>query len=90
MMLRAAAFALLLLLAACSKVTQQNFGKIRDGMTEEEVQSILGLPAATSRVDVGGFSGTSLSWRSGDAEITVRFLNGKAVLKSFSLSAPGK
>jgi len=87
---RAAALALLLVLAGCSKVTQENFNRIRDGMTENEVQSILGLPAASSRMDVGGFSGTSSSWRSGDAEITVRFLNGKAVLKSFSLSAPGK
>ena len=45
MKLRAFAFAAVLLLAACSKVTQENFSKIQDGMSEQEVTAILGGPA---------------------------------------------
>ena len=72
-----------LILAACSKVTQENFAKIEEGMTEEQVRAILGTPDESNSVNVLGVSGTASRWRSGDAVITVRFVNGKAALKSF-------
>lgn len=87
MRIRLLAFAALLLLAACSKVTQQNFAKIQDGMTEQEVAAILGSPTETSSSSILGLSGTSSTWRGGDAVITIRFVNGKAVLKN--LEKPG-
>ena len=83
MTLRFLAFAALLALAACSKITQENFNKVQDGMTEAEVQAILGAPATSSEVDILGVSGTASTWRANDAEITIRFLNGKVALKSF-------
>src|SRR2546430_9292665 len=73
----------LLLLAACSKITQENFGKIEQGMPEQQVLAILGSPTESSSVDVLGVSGTSARWTSADAQITVRFVNGKVALKSF-------
>jgi len=56
-----------LLLASCTKVTQENFAKVQDGMSEEAVRAILGTPTDVSS----------------DAVITVRFVNGKAALRSF-------
>ena len=87
MKVRALAFAALLVLAACSRVTQDNFAKIQDGMTEQEVATILGSPAETSSSSILGISGTSSTWKGGDAIITVRFVNGKVALKSFDKPA---
>jgi len=66
-----------LLLAACSKVNLENFARIHEGMTEQEVVAILGTPTESQSVTVLGISGTTARWQSGDAEITVRFVNGK-------------
>jgi hypothetical protein len=72
-----------LAVAACSKVTQENFAKIQDGMSEQEVIALLGAPSESNSINVLGVSGTSSRWVSGDAEINVRFVNGKVALKSF-------
>jgi hypothetical protein len=74
---------LALLLAACSKVTADNFEKIQDGMSEQEVRALLGNPSESNSVTVLGVSGTASRWRGGDAEIVVRFINGKVALKTF-------
>ncbi|MBI1942906.1 MAG: hypothetical protein HYS35_04500 [Betaproteobacteria bacterium] len=79
-----------LLLAACSKVTQENFGKIQDGMAEQEVLAILGSPTESSSTTVLGISGTTSRWVSGDAEIMIRFLGGKVAVKRFDKAPPGK
>ena len=88
MKLRTFAFAAILLLAACSRVTQENFAKIQDGMTEQEVTAILGSPAESSSGSILGISGTSSKWTGGDATITIRFVNGKVALRNFD--KPGK
>lgn len=80
---RAFAFAAIVLLAACSKVTQENFARIQDGMSEQEVAAILGSPSESSTTSVLGISGTSSKWAGGDATITIRFVNGKVALKNF-------
>ena len=81
--MRPALFALLLLLAACSKVTQENYAKIQEGMTEQEVHAILGAPTESSTKTLLGISGTSSRWVSGDTAITIRFVNGKVAVSSF-------
>ena len=70
-------------LAACSKVNQENFLKVREGMSEEEVIALLGRPAESNSVNVLGISGTASRWVSGKAVITVRFVNGQVAFKSF-------
>ncbi|MGQ0654414.1 MAG: outer membrane protein assembly factor BamE domain-containing protein [Betaproteobacteria bacterium] len=79
-----------LLLAACTKVTQDNFAKIREGMSEQEVRAILGEPTESATTTVLGISGTSSKWASGDAVIAIRFVNGKVALSSFDKPAPKK
>ena len=73
----------ILFLVACSKVTQETFARIQEGMSEQEVHALLGKPSESSSVNVLGVSGSSSRWLAGDAAITVRFVNGKVVLKSF-------
>jgi len=74
---------LVLVLTACSKVTQENYQKIEEGMTEEQVIALLGRPAESNSVSVLGVSGTVSRWVAGDAVITVRFVNGKVGIKSY-------
>jgi hypothetical protein len=84
-------FAAMLLISACSKVTQENFSKVQDGMSEQEVAAILGSPAQSSSASVLGISGTTSTWNSAEATITIRFVNGKVALKSFDKpGAPNK
>ena len=73
----------LLLLAACSKVTQENFSKIQDGMSEQEVTALLGAPTTTSTVEVLGISGTHSRWEGSGAVISVRFVNGKVATRTY-------
>jgi hypothetical protein len=73
----------LILLTACSKVNQENFAKIQNGMTEQEVHAILGSPSESTSRDVLGITGTASRWVSGDAVITIRFVGGKVATKSF-------
>jgi hypothetical protein len=57
-----------LLLAACTRINQENFSKIETGMTEHQVLSI---------------SGTASRWVGRDAEINVRFVGGKVATKTY-------
>lgn len=87
-LIRTALFAGLLLLAACSKVSQENFAKIQNGMTEPEVAAILGSPSESTSRDVLGITGTASRWVSGDAVITIRFVGGKVATKAFDKPTP--
>lgn len=83
MRFRSLVLVLALALAACSKVNEENYAKVRDGMSEQEVQALLGSPTESSSVGVLGISGTSSRWVAKDAVITIQFVNGKVRLKSF-------
>jgi len=76
-------------LAGCpSKISKPNFDQIKLGMTQEEVQGILGPPSAATGLEIPVFSGTTSKWAQGDMLITVQFVNGKVVAKEFSQPAP--
>ncbi|HKJ08962.1 MAG TPA: outer membrane protein assembly factor BamE [Gammaproteobacteria bacterium] len=77
--------ALSMLLVACaSKINQDNFSRIHTGMTMEQVQALLGKPTGSSSMALGGFSGTSATWKGSDGTITVQFLNDQVQAKQFS------
>jgi hypothetical protein len=86
--MRCRVWLLVLLLAACSKVSEENFAKVEEGMTEEQVMAILGKPAEANSVSVLGVSGTTSRWAGNGATITIRFINGKVALKSFEKPPP--
>jgi len=83
MRIRALALTLLLFAAACSKITQENFSRIQDGMSEQEVHAVLGSPTESSSRTLLGITGTSSKWVASDAVITIQFVNGKVLLKTF-------
>lgn len=54
----AALIGVCLLLAACNKVNQENFSKIRAGMTKAEVERLLGQPSECA----GALGFASCTW----------------------------
>ena len=66
------------LLAACSKVTVENYAKIKAGMSYNEVSGILGNP--TSCDDAVGFK--SCKWGDTRSHVTVRFAGDAVILHS--------
>jgi len=72
-------------LMACSgaKITQENFDKIKTGMTMAEVKAILGEPADSSSTDVAVISGGTAMWKGDGITINIQFMNGKVIAKEF-------
>ena len=76
---------LLLWLAACgSRLNQENFEKIREGMSQKEVREILGEPVDASGASLLGFSSGEAVWKDDKTTITVHFLNDKVISKHMS------
>ena len=76
---------LLLCLAACgSHLNQENFDKIREGMSQKEVRQILGDPVDASGASFLGLSSGEAVWKDDNTTITVQFLNDKVVTKQMS------
>jgi uncharacterized protein YcfL len=74
-----------LLLTSCSsKINEQNYTQIQNGMTIEQVKAILGEPTESETLGIGPLSGTSAVWKnSSGTAINIKFLNGKVQLKTF-------
>ena len=84
-----AVIALVFALAGCgSKLNEENFARIQDGMTEQQVFELLGAPTETSSMGALGMSGTAATWRDKGATISVQFVNGKVRLKQFERAKP--
>ena len=66
------------LLAACSKITAENYAKLKAGMEYKEVTGILGNPASCD--DVVGFK--SCKWGDEKSHITVRFAGDAVIMHS--------
>ena len=73
-----------MILSGCSKVTKSNYDKIETGMTQQQVEDILGAGTPTQSVDVGGLGAKQLQWKDGNKTITVTIVNGKVTLKNAS------
>jgi len=81
----ALALCLGLALSACeSRVTQENFQKITNGMPEAEVTKILGKPTDVASMSLGPFSGTTSTWKGKEGTVAIQFVNGKVALKTFT------
>jgi outer membrane protein assembly factor BamE (lipoprotein component of BamABCDE complex) len=76
---------LLLWLAACgSRLNQENFEKIREGMSQKEVREILGEPVDASGASLLGLSSGEAVWKDDKTTVTVHFLNDKVISKEMS------
>lgn len=87
-MVKRASLLLLLLLAACARITQDNYLLLDEGMNEREVNALLGSPTESQSFNAFGYSSTLSRWVANDAVITVRFVNGKARIKTFDKPPP--
>ena len=70
--------AVAILLSGCSKLTPENYAKLKPGLTYAEVKSILGEPTRCD--DLVGFK--SCRWGDESRNITVRFAGDQVVLYS--------
>ena len=70
----------LLLLTACSRLTEDNLQKVHNGMTTAEVKAILGDPtnSATSSA-LGIVSGTTYTYHTSSSDVKITFLNDKVI-----------
>jgi len=73
------AVAALLLVAACSRLTEEKLQKIHNGMTTAEVKAILGDPTKTESSGVLGITGTTYTYHSGSSDVKITFLNDKVM-----------
>lgn len=74
----------LMIISCSSKVTQENFARIKNNMSMQEVIAILGEPTSAEGIMIAGISGTSAVWKSKNSEIDIQFLNDKVTVKSFN------
>jgi hypothetical protein len=65
-----------LLAAGCSRLTAENYGKVKVGMSYAEVTAVLGSPASCD--DAAGFR--SCRWGDEKRHATVRFVGDRVVL----------
>lgn len=75
---------LLLVLAACSPVTAENYAKVKVGMTREEVHDILGKPDEVAGGDFGPISMSAETWKGRKQTVKVTFGGDKVALKSIT------
>lgn len=82
-----------LLISGClgSKINEENYKKVQEGMTMEQVKVILGDPSdakadSISLPMVGSLSGTLATWKSSDGKVTIEltFINDKVTLKRYN------
>lgn len=75
-------------LAACQpRLTGENIAKIKNGMSIEEVEGILGQPASVETTELPLLSTTKYGYVQGDDHLTLIFVNDKLISKSGSIGA---
>lgn len=75
---------LCLMLLACSQLTEENFEKVKLGMTLQQVTSILGKPSITEKINVTGISGIAATWKDDYGQVDIQFLNERVAVKAYS------
>ena len=66
------------LLAACSKVNQENYAKLKAGMTKAEVEALIGEPTECA----GAIGLTSCTWGDEKTSISVQYAGDKVMMFS--------
>lgn len=79
-----APLAAVLLVAACSRATAENYSKIQAGMSRDQVYEILGKPDQVNGGGIGQFTISSETWEGGKQTIHVTFGSEKVALKSIA------
>ncbi len=72
----------LALLCGCSKLSPENFEKVKTGMTTAEVKAILGNPSEVKTGDLLGVGTTTYIYKSGKKSAELSFINDAVMTKS--------
>ncbi|MGQ0501600.1 MAG: outer membrane protein assembly factor BamE domain-containing protein [Panacagrimonas sp.] len=80
--------AAVLLVAACTRVTPENYAKLEAGMTRSQVYEILGKPDEVSGGGIGKLTVSGETWKGRGQTITVTFGGDQVVLKGISQDKP--
>lgn len=73
-----------LLLSACSSsVSRENFDRIKNNMSQDEVIQILGEPDKINSIELGELSGSTAQWVNKKHQITVTFAGGKVAFRTY-------
>ena len=72
---------IIVMLTACTPVTEDNFDKIQIGMTMSQVTTLIGPPTSEESVSFLGLTGTTAVWKNQNIEITILFFNEKVQMK---------
>jgi hypothetical protein len=76
-----------MLIAACSRATLENYSKVQSGMTREQVYEILGEPDEVNGGGLGQFTISSEVWKGNQQTINITFGSEKVALKSITQNA---
>lgn len=82
-----APLAMVLLIAACTRVTAENYSKIERGMSRDEVYDLLGRPDEVTGGGIGKFTFSAEVWKGGKQTISVTFNGDKVALKTIGETA---
>lgn len=74
---------LVLMVSACSKVNEENYLQLENGMTFDEVQSIIGKADLIESTSLAGISTTRAEWHGKDGTISIRFIETKVRAKNW-------
>ena len=69
---------LCVVLTACSKINQENYARLKAGMSKAEVEQLLGTPTECS----GALGMTSCTWGDEKSFISVQYATGKVLMYS--------
>jgi len=73
-----------MLLVACgSRISQENYNRITDGMAYADVVKILGEPTSSESRGALGITAGTAKWTDGAQKITIVFINEKVSSKVF-------
>lgn len=67
-----------LFLAACSKINQENYSKLKSGMTKTQVEQLLGAPTECS----GALGMSSCTWGDEKSFISIQYAADQVLLYS--------
>ncbi|MCE0496417.1 MAG: outer membrane protein assembly factor BamE [Methylacidiphilales bacterium] len=71
--------AVLILVTACSKLTEDNLQKIHNGMSTDEVKAILGTPTDVQSSGALGITGSTYTYHTSTSDVKITFLNDKVI-----------
>jgi SmpA/OmlA family protein len=72
--------AALVLVTACSRLTEDNLQKVHNGMTTDEVKAILGEPTSSQTGSALGIvSGTTYLYHTSTSDVKITFVDDKVI-----------